>query len=247
MAGKMKWMIWLLLPQMMQCSSVPGGYEPSDAPATCLPKGWCYVDTVAPAICVDLKYAGNDNFVGRPIEGYTGQRAVLRRDAAEALQRASAGLKRSGYGLLIWDAYRPAGAMRDFRRWSRTADNRMKARFYPNITKQGIYDGRYIGDTSEHSWGVAVDITLVRLSDGCEVDMGGHHDLLDVSSATESPLITAQQQKNRLILRDAMQKAGFRNYSREWWHYYLGDSQPWFAYGFPLDDNLPEHPSSAAH
>ena len=114
----------------------------------------------------------------------------------------------------------------------------MKERFYPNISKQGIYDGKYIGNVSEHSWGVAVDITLVDLSTGRELDMGGHHDLLDVSSATRSPLITAAQQANRLKLRDAMAAAGLRNYSREWWHYFLTGHGTVYSYNFEVRDDL---------
>ncbi len=219
------------------CSSAPP-QTAHNAPAQCLPKGWCYVDTVAPGIRTELKYAGNDNFVGRPIAGDTGRRAILRRDAAEALGRAAAELKKQGYALLIWDAYRPTTALKDFYEWSFTEDDRMRARFYPNITKRGIYEGRYIGTTSEHSWGIAVDITLVHLRDGSEVDMGGHHDLLDASSATVYEGITPKQQSNRLLLCRTMERAGFRNYSKEWWHYFLRDSRPWEAYGFPLNDAL---------
>ncbi len=211
-----------------------------DAPARCLPQGWCYADTLVPGLRVELKYAGSDNFVGRPIAGYTGRRAILRRDAAEALARAASELRKQGYGLLIWDAYRPMGALQDFYAWSHTADERMRAKFYPNITKRGIYEGKYIGLSSEHCWGVAVDITLVRLKDGRELDMGGNHDLLDPSSATTYTGISPQQQANRRLLCETMERAGFRNYSKEWWHYYLADSQPWYAYGFPLDDSLPE-------
>ncbi len=239
MKGQWKWGFIAALGCLVQCAPVP-----SSGPAGCLPANWCYVDDVAPSVRVDLKYTGNDNFVGRPIAGYTtGKRAILRRDAAEALARAEAILRPQGYGLLVWDAYRPAMAMKDFRAWSRTADDRMKQKFYPRITKQGIYDGKYIGDTSEHSWGIAVDITLVHLSDGREVDMGGHHDLLDVSSATTSPLITPEQRANRLILLQAMKKAGFRNYSKEWWHYFLANSAPHYTYSFPLDDHLPPYPT----
>ncbi len=218
---------------------------PPDAPARCLPGGWCYVDTVVPGVQVDLKYAGCDNFVGRPVLGYAGRRAILRRDAAEALARAAAELKPLGYGLLIWDAYRPTCALADFYAWSFTDDDRMRAKFYPRITKRGIYEGDYIGQTSEHSWGIAVDVSLVHLKSGREVDMGGHHDLLDPSSATEYTGITPQQQANRRLLCETLTRAGFRNYSKEWWHYYLAHSQPWYAYGFPLNDSLPEYGAAA--
>ncbi len=231
-----------LLPLLFLLASCsPMQQAAHDAPAQCLPRGWCYVDTVVPDVRVDLKYAGNDNFVGRPITGYTGRRAILRRDAAEALARAAAELKTKGYGLLIWDAYRPTTAMRDFYLWSFTKDDRMRAKFYPNITKRGIYEGRYIGLTSEHTWGVALDLTLVHLASGKELDMGGHHDLLDVSSATNYEGITPRQQANRRLLCETMARAGFRNYSKEWWHYFLKDAGALSAYGFPLHDALPEY------
>lgn len=206
--------------------------------AHAMPACFCYVDEVVPGVSVDLKYSGCDNFVGRPIDGYLGKRAILRRDAALALRRAAAELRKQGYGLLIWDAYRPARALRDFRAWSRTADEHTKAEFYPRITKQGIYEGRYIGDTSEHTWGIALDLTLVHLATGKPLDMGGRHDLLDPSSATDSPLVSARQRANRRLLHDAMRAAGFENYAKEWWHYRLSNSQPWAVYDFYVSDFL---------
>lgn len=225
-----------------QCAPKPFA-EP--VPAACLPAEFCYVDELIPSIRTDLKYAGNDNFVGRRIAGYTGHRAMLRKDAALALRKAADSLAKKGYGLLVWDAYRPACAMRDFRAWSRNNDNRMQARFYPNITKKGIYDGKYIGEISEHCWGIALDLTLVDLSTGKEIDMGGHHDLLDPSSATDSTAVTPRQRANRHILRDAMLAAGFENYDKEWWHYRLSNSKPWYVYNFSLSDNLPPAPAAA--
>lgn len=202
-----------------------------------LPREFCYADTVAPTIQVDLKYTGSDNFVGRPIDGYRGRRAILRRDAAAALRKAAETLRQQGYGLLVWDAYRPMRALRDFRAWARTPDNSTQAEFYPNITKQGIYTGRYIGDQSEHCWGIALDLTLIDSATGKLVDMGGRHDLLDPSSATDSPAVTPTQRANRHRLRRAMQDAGFANYNKEWWHYRLANSEPWTAYDFPVMDD----------
>lgn len=216
----------------------------SSAPALYMPEGLCYLDEVAPTIQVELKYAGSDNFVGRPIEGYSGQRAILRKDAAANMAKAAAILAKDGYGLKVLDAYRPAGAMKDFYEWSKTDDDRMKARFYPNITKKGIYDGQYIGLTSEHNWGVAVDVTLIDLKSGKECDMGGHHDLLDPCSATDYPNLTPRQRANRNRLRSAMAAAGMRNYSKEWWHYFVHPLGICYLYGFPLDDNLSPAPSA---
>lgn len=225
---------------LCQCQPVPLPQLPGQSePVVYMPDEMCYLDEVAPLVKVDLKYCGSDNFVGRPIAGYTtGHRAILRKDTALALKRASEALAEEGLGLLVWDAYRPARAMKDFYAWSETADDKTKAEFYPNITKREIYEHRYIGKISEHSWGVAVDLTLFDLKTGKELDMGGRHDLLDESSATRSPLITAQQRANRLKLRDAMAAAGLRNYSKEWWHYFLIDKGVCYRYDFPLNDHM---------
>lgn len=204
-----------------------------------MPDELCYLDEIAPDIKTDLKYCGYDNFVGRPIDGYTeGRRAILRKDAAEALARAQQMLKPQGLGLLVWDAYRPHRALRDFYNWSMNNDDHTRDRFYPNITKRGIYENKYIGLSSEHSWGVAVDITLINLRTGKELDMGGRHDLLDASSATVYAGLTPRQQRNRLLLRDTMEAVGMKNYSKEWWHYYVSSPGTCHQYDFPLNDQL---------
>ena len=228
-----------------QCQHAePSVHTAAPVPVVYMPEEMCYLDEVAPLVRVDLKYCGSDNFVGRPIAGYTeGQRAVLRKDTALAMKQASENLAKEGLGLLVWDAYRPARAMKDFYAWSETSDDRTKAEFYPNITKKEIYENRYIGLMSEHSWGVAVDLTLFDLKTGKELDMGGRHDLLDVVSATSSPLITAEQRANRLKLKDAMETVGLRNYSKEWWHYFLSERGVCRNYDFPLNDNMQQRGS----
>lgn len=209
-------------------------------PVEYLPDGFCYLDTVAPGVRVDLMYAGYDNFVGRPLAGYKGTRAILRKDTAAAVAKAADDLAKEGLGLLVRDAYRPATAMRDFYAWSKTPDRKMQQKYYPNISKKGIYEGRYIGTTSEHSWGIAVDVTLVELDSGKELDMGGHVDLLDPSSATNYAGLTPTQRANRQKLRQVMARAGMRNYSKEWWHYFLSPSGLCRVYSFPITDHLEE-------
>lgn len=231
-------MLLLSLVFLCQCSPLP---VPAPAPQVLMPAGLCYLDTAVPGIRVDLKYCGNDNFVGRPIAGYTqGSRPILRKDTAAAMAAAQAILEKQGYGILVWDAYRPHRALADFYAWSQTDDDSTRAEFYPNITKKGIYENRYIGHTSEHSWGTAVDITLVDLRTGKELDMGGRHDLLDASSATVYPGLTPEQQSNRLLLRDTMAAVGMRNYSKEWWHYFLKNPGTCRRYDFPLRDDMLE-------
>ena len=204
-----------------------------------MPAELCYLDEVVPGIKVDLKYCGNDNFVGRPIDGYTtGKRAILRKDAAAALAKVQKELRAKGLGLLVWDAYRPYRALLDFYAWSETGDDSTRSTFYPNITKRGIYENKYIGLSSEHCWGVAVDATLINLRTGQELDMGGRHDLLDERSATEYAGLTPRQQANRCLLRDTMAAAGMRNYSKEWWHFYVTPLGICHRYDFPLSDTL---------
>lgn len=210
-----------------------------------MPAELCYLDEVVPTVKVDLKYCGNDNFVGRPVNGYTtGRRAILRKDAAAAIAKVQTELQQKGMGLLVWDAYRPHRALLDFHAWSETPDDSTRAKFYPRITKRQIYDNKYIGLTSEHCWGVAVDATIINLRTGKELDMGGRHDLLDASSATEYPGLTPRQRANRLLLRDTMAAAGMLNYSKEWWHYYLSPMGVCHQYDFPLNDTLKFRPGN---
>lgn len=208
-----------------------------------LPQELCYLDHVAPGVRVELMYAGCDNFVGRPLAGYKGNRAILRRDAAAAVAQAAEMLAAEGIGLLVKDAYRPSYAMLDFYEWSKTPDRKMQHKYYPNISKKGIYAGKYIGTTSEHCWGIAVDVTLVDLNTGQELDMGGHVDLLDPSSATDYPNLTSVQKRNRQKLRSTMASVGMRNYSKEWWHYFLSPCGLCRVYSFPITDDLTEQPN----
>ena len=237
----MKKLIALFLPLLILNQCAPVTAPLAVAPAPAMPEELCYLDKVAPGIRVDLKYCGYDNFVGRPIDGYTeGRRAILRKDAAAAMAKAQKQLETKGLGLLVWDAYRPHRALKDFYSWSENNDDSTRAEFYPNITKRGIYENKYIGLSSEHSWGIAVDITLVNLKTGKELDMGGRHDLLDESSATVYAGLTSRQQANRLLLRDTMASVGMRNYSKEWWHYFVSPPGICHRYDFPLNDTLVE-------
>ena len=106
--------------------------------------GFVYVDQVAPLVRSNLKYAGYDNFVGRPLDGYHGKRAILRTQAAQALKKVSEDLYKQGYLLEIYDAYRPHTAVLDICKWGRDAeDQKMKARYYPNIDKSRVFGDHY--------------------------------------------------------------------------------------------------------
>ena len=193
-------------------------------PASAAPASEPFVDARAlvPGLVVDMRYAGERNFVGRRIAGYEAPRCLLTRAAAEAVSRAQGALAPRGYGLKVFDCYRPARAVADFVAWARDAgDTRTKAAFYPRVDKRDLFRLGYIAAVSSHARGSTVDLTLVRLSDGAEVDMGTPFDFFDPTSAPGSRLVTAGQRADRARLRAALVQAGFLPYAGEWWHFTL--------------------------
>jgi D-alanyl-D-alanine dipeptidase len=207
---------------MAGCASAP---KMRVSPAT-TPQAAALVDlrTLVPDIDLDIRYAGSNNFVGAPIDGYGAPRCYLLAPAAQAIQRAESALRTEGFRLRIYDCYRPARAVRHFVAWANdSTDQRTKARFYPAIEKRDLLGG-YISPTSGHSRGATIDLTLMRCdaSATCTpLDMGTDFDFFDQLANTDSPRVTPQQRANRERLREAMQRAGFGNYPMEWWHYTL--------------------------
>lgn len=242
MSPLIKWVLSgsMLLMLLAACSQSPGKPAFNQPCAEYMPQGFTYVDQVAPEIRTNLKYAGQDNFIGRPLEGYRGNRAILRTIAAEHLALVSRDLRKRGYGLLLYDAYRPHTAMIDIGNWGQDmSDQKMKARFYPGIDKKTIFGDNYVRGYSEHSRGVAVDATLIDLKTRRPLDMGGHHDLLDPISATASNQVTTAQKKRRQILLTSMAKFGFVNYAPEWWHYrYEPEPDQEAHFYFPVWDGM---------
>jgi D-alanyl-D-alanine dipeptidase len=170
-----------------------------------------------------MRYASPDNFVGAPIDGYEKARCLLTVPAAEALALVQEDLAAQGYGLRVFDCYRPQRAVDHFVRWSRDpTDTRTRDRYYPGMEKSELLENGYIATLSGHSRGSTVDLTVVVLDDegpGTPLDMGTPFDFFDPRSNTESPEITPLQLENRLRLRDAMAARGFENFPLEWWHY----------------------------
>jgi D-alanyl-D-alanine dipeptidase len=185
------------------------------------------VRTLDPDIREDIRYYGSDNFVGAPVDGYEAAKCLLSRPAARALARVQARLETRGYGLLVYDCYRPQRAVDHFVRWAEdTADVRTKAEHYPGVPKSRLFEEGYIAARSGHSRASTVDLTLVRIGpDGMPtpLDMGSPFDFFDPVSHTDSPDVTPAQHANRLRLKNAMEAGGFTNYADEWWHYTLDD------------------------
>jgi D-alanyl-D-alanine dipeptidase len=197
-------------------------------------------DAVPDAI-LEIRYYSTYNFVGTRVDGYQEPVALLTRRAADSLRAVSDDLKKQGYRLKIYDAYRPQCAVDHFVRWAADVnDTMMKDYFYPDLDKSVLFDQEYIMEKSGHTRGSTVDLTLFDMATEKEVDMGGTFDWFGPESHPDfcgnpkkgkytgknnaSPTgrsITQEQFNNRMILRDAMLRHGFKALDSEWWHFTL--------------------------
>lgn len=194
------------------------------------------VDECVPGIRWDAKYATWDNFTGKPVDGYLTNRIVGTKALCAALERAQEKAESLGFGLLLWDGYRPQRAVDCFLRWSRLPeDGRTKPRHYPNIDRADMFDKGYVARKSGHSRGSTVDLTLYHLATGDLAAMGGDHDLMDPISHHGAPGIAEIETANRHHLRTIMESCDFRRYDNEWWHYTLRDEPyPDTYFDFPI-------------
>ncbi|HET6778773.1 MAG TPA: M15 family metallopeptidase [Gemmatimonadales bacterium] len=165
------------------------------------------VQVLDSTIRVDARYAGSNNFTGAPLPGYEAPRALLRHEAARALSRVQARLRRQGLSLLVFDGYRPVRATLAMVRWAERSGHRAL-----------LTDG-YIARRSRHNLGLAVDLTLVNAQSGSSMDMGTPFDTFSESAHTANA--KGRVLTNRRILVRAMESEGFRNYEKEWWHFSL--------------------------
>jgi len=210
---------------------------------------FAFVDEIVPAIRWDAKYATWDNFTGKPVDGYLANRIVGTRALCAALARACLRAASLGFGLLLWDGYRPQRAVDCFVRWSeQPEDGRTKRRHYPNIERADLLTQGYVATRSGHSRGSTVDLTLYDLATGELTPMGGGHDLMDAISHHGAPGIGRAEARNREGLRSVMEGCGFTGYACEWWHYTLADEPfPDTYFDFPIavgrDACAGRHPS----
>ena len=198
--------------------------------------GFVFVDELVPGIRWDAKYATWDNFTGKPVAGYLANRIVGTKALCAALEAAREEAACLGFGLLLWDGYRPQRAVDSFLDWARQPeDGRTKQRHYPSIDRAGVFDQGYVAAKSRHSRGSAVDLTLYHLATGELAAMGGGHDLMDPISHHGAPGITPAETQNRRHLWSIMDACGFERYDREWWHYALRDEPfPNTYFDFPI-------------
>ncbi|MFH8445316.1 D-Ala-D-Ala dipeptidase VanX [Streptomyces sp. NPDC018026] len=197
---------------------------------------FAFVDELVPGIRWDAKYATWDNFTGKPVDGYLANRIVGTKALCAALGRAQERAEDLGFGLLLWDGYRPQRAVDCFLRWSQQPeDGRTKARHYPNIGRAEMFDRGYVAARSGHSRGGTVDLTLYHLITGELASMGGDHDLMDAISHHDAREVSRVEAANRRHLRSIMADCGFASYDWEWWHYTLKEEpHPDTYFDFPI-------------
>ena len=227
----------------------------SYTPAT-PPSGFIHISDAVPDAILEIRYFSTYNFVGERIDGYEQPTALLTVEAATALKAVSDDVKAQGYRLKIFDAYRPQRAVNHFVAWAKKAEDvRMKPYFYRNLDKSVLFPRGYIAEKSGHSRGSTVDLTLFDIATGKEVDMGATFDWFGKESHPDwcgnpetgkytgkfpgntpptGGEINEVQFKNRMILRKAMMRHGFKPLPEEWWHFTLANE--------PYPDTYFTHP-----
>jgi D-alanyl-D-alanine dipeptidase len=195
-----------------------------------LPEGFNKLNDIDSTIIVDLKYNTKSNFTGKIVRGYKSNTVILSNEASIALINAQNDFKKLGYSLIVFDAYRPQSAVDFFFEWSKDLNDTInKNSYYPNINKSQLFAQGYIAKKSGHSRGSTVDVSLVDLSTMKQIDMGSIYDYFGIQSSTFYPNISDSQKNNRMILYNIMINNGFKNYSKEWWHFTL-ENEPFQEY-----------------
>ena len=201
--------------------------------------GFVLLSDYVPQIVQEIRYYSTYNFVGDRIDGYEEPCALLTKEAARALKAVSNEMVVQGYRLKVFDAYRPACAVRHFILWGiEDQDVRMKPYFYPDLQKQELFAKGYIAKQSGHSRGSTVDLTLLDMKTGKEVDMGSPFDLFHEISHPDCRTVTDEQYENRMFLRQAMTRNGFLPIDCEWWHFTLeNEPYPDIYFEFPVSSD----------
>ena len=204
------------------------------------PSGFVLISDYVPGVIQEIRYHSTYNFVGERIDGYEEPVALITIEAARALKSVANEMNVQGYRLKIFDAYRPLCAVKHFVLWGiEDQDIRMKPYFYPDLQKQELFSGGYIASRSSHTRGSTVDLTLLDMATGKELDMGSPFDLFSGISHPDSRQVTDEQYANRMTLRSVMVRNGFEPIDCEWWHFTLKEE--------PYPDTYFEFPVSAQY
>lgn len=204
------------------------------------PSGFVLLSDTVPGIVQEIRYFSTYNFIGDRIDGYEEPCAIITKEAARALKTVSNEVNVQGYRLKVFDAYRPAASVRHFVLWGiEDLDLRMKPFFYPELEKQELFIKGYIASQSSHSRGSTIDLTLLDMATGKELDMGSPFDFFSEASHPDYRGITDEQYENRMFLQNAMVRNGFVPIDCEWWHFTLEEE--------PYPDTYFEFPVSSEY
>lgn len=213
-----------------------------------IPPEFTEIREVIPDVLMDIRYYTTHNFVGKRVDGYRASKCYLTRQAAAALAKVQDDLVPFDISLKIYDCYRPQKAVNDFIRWAADIkDTKTKAEFYPRVDKRNLFRDGYIAEKSGHSRGSTIDLTIVMVPAGTQekylphrklracylpykqrfrdngIDMGTGFDCFSEKAHTLNRTIGPLPQRHRALLKTLMEKHGFINYDKEWWHYTLKD------------------------
>lgn len=237
-------------PALLAYAVLLGAAQPAvTAPASAdtLPSGFVHLSAIDPTIRQDIRYAGIANFLGRPAKGYQGESCILTEKAAQALARVQQDLEPRGLSLVVFDCYRPTTAVADFVGWTRES-RQVDPRWHPGVRRDQLVRQGYIGSRSAHSRGSTVDVGLTGIDNPATIpdpecgatraftlDFGTGFDCFDPKSRTASRDVGGDARENRRLLVEAMDRAGFRNYAAEWWHFTLRNEPfPDRRFDFPV-------------
>ena len=253
---KLKIIILVLFISSLSCSPMA-----NLSGADKMPDNFVDIEKIIPGVIMDIRYYGPHNFLGEKVDGYLAPKCYLTMEAAEALTGVQKDLEPYSLTLKIYDCYRPQRAVNHFVRWAKEIENtKTMKEFYPTIDKRNLFKDGYIDSKSGHSRGSTVDLTIVplpapgqaeyvpgqqlsecylpvekRFGDN-SIDMATGFDCFHELSNTENKNIGRQQKINRLLLKSLMEKHGFRNYDKEWWHYTLkNEPYPNTYFDFPIE------------
>ena len=224
-----------------------------------MPGGFVFLRDIDPAILQDIRYAGSNNFVGRPLAGYDAAECVVKREVGLALKRVQQELAPQKLSLKMLDCYRPERAVHDMVVWAQNGrETPAERRYNPAFSKQDLFRLGYIAEHSGHSTGAAVDLTLVDLKADHSAGFRSRQGLCRLHRVRATParrkaastwapatiVPTSRRTPRRYRSRrrsgagatcwlSAMARQGFVNYSKEWWHFSLPGAGG-AAYDFPI-------------
>lgn len=218
------------------------------AHAADLPSGFVRLSDIAPSIRQEILYAGSNNFLGRPANGYLKPECILTAKAAAALNKVQAELALKKKSLIVFDCYRPRRAVDDFVAWVKQG-GAVDKKWSPKTPRADLISQGYIGPRSAHSRGSTVDLAILDLTlkggrpaPACGhglpsmMNFGAGFDCFDPASRVAHPKLDPDASANRKRLIELMARAGFKSYSGEWWHFTLrAEPHPKRRFDFPVE------------